>query len=475
MRNPSIFKPFAAASVALCLVGAAWAEERVSPAASDADIRQMLAMRVDRQHHATGIVVAIVEPAGERVISYGKLGLSDTRAMTADTVFDVGSITKVVTALLLADMAARGEGALDDPVQKYLPSRVAMPAFEGRAITLADLATHTSGLPLRPANLRSRDPDNKYAGYTSDDLFAFLSGYKLPRAPGSAYEYSNVGYGLIGHALSRRLGSSWAELVRARVTAPLGMTDTRSDLTADMKKRMASGYALDMTSLQLTPAKHWDMEALESAGALRSTPRDMLKMLAAALGLTRSPLSTAFETTLKVRRPGGMQPADAIALGWNILKGSSGREIAWKNGSVGGFRTFVGFDKIARRGVVTFANAQTANGADDIGLHLLDPAIPVDTHIPRPHKEIALAPTVLDRYVGRYKFSETDIIDIARDGDRLTCLTGPDKLPLFAEGERDFFMKVADIQLTFDAIVDGRARKVTWHQNGQEQVGERVD
>jgi hypothetical protein len=100
---------------------------------------------------------------------------------------------------------------------------------------------------------------------------------------------------------------------------------------------------------------------------------------------------------------------------------------------------------------------------DDIGLHLLDPAFPVDTHIPRAHKEITLAPAILDRYVGRYKFSETDIISIEREGTGLICRTGPDKLQLFPESERGFFLKVADIQLTFDAIVDGQARRARWN------------
>src|SRR5262249_12812500 len=151
--------------------------------------------------------------------------------------------------------------------------------------TFIDLATHTSGLPLRPGNLKSADPDDKYAGYTLDDLYAFLSSYKLTRPIGSQYEYSNVGYGLIGAAVAHRTGISWAELVRTRVTEPLGMIDTRPDLTADMRKRMAAGYAFDVASLTLTPAQHWDLAALESAGALRTTPRDMMKLLAAAIGL----------------------------------------------------------------------------------------------------------------------------------------------------------------------------------------------
>jgi D-alanyl-D-alanine-carboxypeptidase/D-alanyl-D-alanine-endopeptidase len=448
------------------------AEPASPPLPPDNQIIQMLATRVDKQRQATGIVIGIVEPAGNRIVTYGRMGINDNRRMDGDTVFDIGSVTKVVTALLLAEMAERGEVKLDDPVQKYLPAgRVKMPAFEGRQITLADLATHTSGLPLRPTNLSSSDLDNKYAGYTLDALYAFLSGYKLTRAPGSGYEYSNVGYGLIGPALATRGGKSWAELVRTRIAEPLGMRDTSVELSDAMKARLALGYNTD-----LTPAKHWDMAALESAGALRSTTNDLMKLLRAALGLAPSPLAPALQLTAKTRRPGGMQPANEIALGWNVYR-VDGREIVWKNGNVGGFRTFVGYDAKARRGIVAFANAQTANGADDIALHLLDPSYHVDTHIPRTHTEIALSPKVLDQYVGRYRFTETDIITITREGDHLFCVLAgtPDKLPMFAESERDFFFKVADIQITFDAIVAGRATKATWHQGGQDQVGVRIE
>lgn len=470
----TIINLLASATLAFCSWDAAIAEERARAPASDTDIRQMLSMRVEQQHQATGVVVGIVEPDGAHFVSYGTVAQNDPRPMNADTIFDVGSITKVVTSLLLADMAVRGELSLDDPVARYLPAaRVTLPSYEGRSITFTDLATHTSGLPLRPTNLRSTDSDNKYSGYTLDDLYAFLSGYKLMRPIGSAYEYSNVGYGLIGAALSHRGNASWADLVRNRITDPLGMRDTRVELTTSMKERVAAGYTLDTASLTLSPAQHWDMGALESAGALRSSARDLTKFLMAALDAKQSQLSRAFDLSLKTRRPGGMQPANEIALGWNILRNNNA-EIAWKNGSVGGFRAFIGFDRSSRRGVIALANAQTGNGVDDIGLHLLDATLPIDTHIPRAHKEIVLAADVLERYVGRYRFSETDVIEIVRDGSQLFCFLGPDKLPLFPESDRDFFLKVADIQLTFDNIENGRATKVIWHQDGQDQVGSRA-
>jgi serine-type D-Ala-D-Ala carboxypeptidase/endopeptidase len=220
---------------------------------SDAEITQMLQVRVDLQKQATGIVVGIAGPRGNRIVAYGARSLEDKTPANGDTVYDIGSITKVLTALLLADMAQRHDVALDDPAEKYLPG-VTLPSRNGRQITLADLATHTSGLPLRPTNLSSKDPANPYAGYTRDRLFACLSTYKLTRDPGSHYDYSNVGFGLLGQVLSARAGVPYADLVARRITGPLHMVDTRMDPTAEMIRRAATGY-----NGALEPVPHWDM------------------------------------------------------------------------------------------------------------------------------------------------------------------------------------------------------------------------
>ena len=316
-------------------------------------------------------------------------------------------------------MAQRREVAIDDPVAKYLPG-VSIPSRDGRQITLADLATHTSGLPLRPSNLTSKDPANPYAGYTRDDLFSFLSSYTLKHTPGATYDYSNVGFGLLGATLAERAKENFADLAAARITGPLGMTDTRIVPTDDMAKRAATGYDGDRN-----PVPHWDMGVLSSAGGYRSTADDLSKLLDAFLGLRKSPLYPATESMTKTRRPGGMAPATAIALAWNIYD-DNGREIVWKNGSVGGYRTFIGFDRATRTGVVALINAQTGSGADDIGLHYLDPSVVVDLEIPRTHIEITLDAAALDQFVGRYRYSATDMISVIRQGDHLYVVMAPD-------------------------------------------------
>jgi CubicO group peptidase (beta-lactamase class C family) len=442
---------------------------------SDGEILKMLATRVDRQHWATGIVVGLVTPQGARTIAYGATSKGGAQKVGADTVYDIGSITKVFTALALADMTRQGEVALDDPVAKYLPKGAVLPQDGAREITLADLATHTAGLPLRPGNLAPKDPDNKYAGYSVADLLRYLAHARPAHPIGGAYDYSNPGSGLLGVALAHRAGADYDTLIEQRILRPLGMDDTRRSATPSMQSRMARGYSYDVASADLTPAKHWDFgSGVAGAGGYRSTANDMMKFLQAVLGIHPSPLAPDFAAMTKTRRPGGMMPATAIALAWNILD-RDGREIAWKNGSVGGFRSFIGYDAAARIGVVVLTNAQTGAGGDDIGLHILDPKIPVDLHIPRKHVEIKLDPALLDRYVGLYKYADDDFVAVTREGDHLAeSENGQEKLELFAESARDFFFKVVDAQITFETGPDGKVAAAIWRQAGQDQRGVRM-
>ena len=199
-----------------------------------------------------------------------------------DTIFEIGSATKVFTSLLLADMVQRGEVALNDPVAKFLPAGVSVPERNGRQITLVDLATHTSGLPRLPANLNPKDPNNPYADYTPEQLYQFLSSYQLPRDIGAQYEYSNLGGGLLGFALARRAGMSYEALVKSRICDPLGMKDTGITLTPEMKARFAVGHDQGLARVE-----NWDLPTLAGAGALRSTANDLLAFVSANIGLTK--------------------------------------------------------------------------------------------------------------------------------------------------------------------------------------------
>ncbi|HEV2718843.1 MAG TPA: serine hydrolase domain-containing protein, partial [Thermoanaerobaculia bacterium] len=290
------------------------AHAAIAQVASDAEIKRILADRIDRQHQSVGIVAGVIEPGGRRIVAHGSLAKDDTRPLNGDTVFEIGSATKVFTSLLLADMVRRGEVALTDPVAKYLPAEVKVPERGGAKITLQQLAMHTSALPHMPSNFYPKDANNPYADYTVQQLYEFLSSVQLTRDPGSRYEYSNLGAGLLGHALARRAGTDYETLVRKRILDPLGMKSTGITLSKSMKKRLATGH--DAT---LKPVLNWDLPTLAGAGALRSTANDLLTFLATNLGTTKSALAAPMAAMLVPRQATG-KPGTEVALAWHISK-----------------------------------------------------------------------------------------------------------------------------------------------------------
>lgn len=329
---------------------------------TDAEISAVLTTRVETERRASGIVVGVIDAQGRRVIARGAPGAGG-RPLDGKTEFEIGSVTKVFTSLLLADMVRRGEVALDDPAAMYLPPGATLPERDGTPITLIDLATHTSGLPRLPGNLKPRNPADPYAGYTDAKLYAGLRSARLNSPPGVAYAYSNLGAGLLGQLLARRAGLLYADLVTARITGPLGLTDTAITLSPEQKARRAVGH-----DEGLSPVGYWTMDSLAGAGGLSSTADDLLAFLAAALGYGQTPLHGAMADQLVPRRPAG--EGMEVALGWHILP-IPGGEIVWHNGGTGGFRSFVGFDRARRVGVVVLVDTASPVGGDDIALHLL--------------------------------------------------------------------------------------------------------
>ena len=425
----------------------------------DDEIKSILMDRVDRAKRSVGIVVGLVDEKGMRVISYGKPSQTSNQTVNGDSVFEIGSVTKVFTAVLLADMVERGEVGLNDPISKYLPKSVKTPTRDGKEITLLDLSSQTSGLPRMPSNFSPKDRQNPYADYTVDQMYAFLSGYTLTRDIGAKYEYSNYGVGLLGHILALRAGADYESLVRTRVTQPLKMDNTGIKLTPEMQAHLANGH-----DASLRPAANWDLPTFAGAGALRSTANDMLKFVAANLGLSKSPLLTAMQKTHQPQHDTGV-PDLEIGLGWHILK-KFGAEIVWHNGGTGGYHSFIGFDMKKRKGVVVLSNS--TNDIDDIGRHLLESQYPLSRfEPPTERKAIKLDPKIFDAYVGEYEIAPNLLLKFSREGDQFFVeAMGQGKVEIFAETENDFFVKVVDAQVTFVKDDKGQVTQVVLHQNG---------
>jgi CubicO group peptidase (beta-lactamase class C family) len=430
---------------------------------SDSAIRAILKTRVD-SGHAVGLVVGIVEQGRRRYVAYGRVAAGRAQ-IDEHTILEIGSISKTFTGLLLADAVTRGKVRLDQPVTELLPTGTAVPAKDGKAITLEQLSTHRSGLPPVPANLAPMDPADPYAGYDVRRLYAFLAGYALPRTPGERALYSNLGAGLLGHALTRRAGvPSWGTLVERRITRPLGMHETYVEVPAALRARLAIGHDQTMVAV---PA--WHLDALAGAGALRSTAADMLVYLAAMVDTVRGPLRPAMALARTPRADFG--PGSRIALGW-MVSGAPTQPFWWHNGGTGGFRSFAAFDPARQVGVVVLSNS--AVSVDDIGMQLMNPLVPVGRPMLPPRATIAVSAEALDRLVGDYVVTPTVRLTISRQGDALSGeISGQPRFPLTATAGDRFVFPAAGVELTFDLEDSGPARRLTLRQGGSAVTAER--
>lgn len=316
-----------------------------------------------------GAVVIGVWIGGEPAVhGFGAVDSTGTPP-TAQTIFEIGSITKTFTGLLLADAVERGAVQPGAPVRRFLPDSLRRANSAAAPITLTHLATHRSGLPRLPSNLRASvraNPSDPYAKYDQDALYAYLKETGLSRASNAAYAYSNLGMGLLGHVLARRADTSYAALVQRRVAVPLSLPDTRIRLTPTQRGRFAQGH--DATG---RPAPPWHFPTLAGAGALRSTPADMLAYARAHL--------TASDTTAlgraMLRATAAHAPTDQqstrIGYGWHRTTRGA-HTIVWHNGGTGGFSSFIGMHPESRRAVVLLAGIADGAAVTRAGFVLMD-------------------------------------------------------------------------------------------------------
>ena len=419
----------------------------------------MLANRMDIAKKAVGIVVGTIDSKGVKIRSHGKFAAGSNQTLDGDTLFETGSISKVFTSLLLADMIERGEVKADDPVRKYMPPSVKIPSRNGREITLPDLSMQVSGLPRMPNNMKPADPENPYADYTMEQMYAFLSSHELRRDPGEKYEYSNLAVGLLGHTLALKPGMSYKRLVRTRILEPLKLTSTFINVPETVKCRFAPGHKPN-----LEIAKHWDLPTFAGAGALRSTANDMLRFLAANLELTDTPLKPAMRRIRAFSKPTG-SPDLEITMGWHILK-KFDKQLLWHNGGTGGFRTFAGFDLAQKKGVVVLCN--TSFDIDEIGRHLIIAQYPVGTlKATVVRSEIKVDEKTLEIYTGVYELAPVFSNIVTREGGRLFAqATNQPTFELFAGKQNEIFLKMLDAQVHFTKDDAGKMGLTLFQNDG---------
>jgi D-alanyl-D-alanine-carboxypeptidase/D-alanyl-D-alanine-endopeptidase len=415
-----------------------------------------------------GVTIGLVQHGVVRVFSYG--------TAKPDSVFEIGSITKTFTGLILAQMVEQGKVKLDDPVRELLPpDTVAKPA-SGSEITLIDISDQHAGLPRMPDNFHPADNNNPYADYDAKSLYAFIAKHGVAHPADAPFLYSNLAVGLLGQALASRANVPYSTLLHDQITGPLNMRDTAIALTPEMQARFIPGYDGNGR-----PAHAWDLDALAGAGGIRSTAADMLTYLQAQLHPEQLPASA-------VSAPDGKTLAAAIrnshvihaevdrgthiALNWFRIDATGSY---WHNGGTGGYSSYALFNPEKDYAVVVLYNAGPGPDtfADKLGAHIEQrltglPAVTLAREFP---KTVDVDPKVLDGYVGDYQLAPNFILTVTREGTRMiTQATGQGKIEIFPESQTEFFTKVMEASITFVVDDQGRATGLVLHQNGDHEA-----
>jgi serine-type D-Ala-D-Ala carboxypeptidase/endopeptidase len=321
------------------------------------------------------IVVGVITPNGTSVSGYGNISKANTTKVNGDTIFDIGSLTKTFTAALLADMVKRGIVNLDDPIEKYLPSNVTVPSYNGHKITLEDLATHTSGLPDLP---RAVVGPGHYRTLPTQQIYNYISHAQLVSEPGVRYGYNNLGMGLLGHILSLKAGVPYGELVKDRILNVLGMDSTGIAMNSTqityplpdiLKSRLAIGHVggKEISSLPLLP------EVIQPAGALYSSANDLLKYLAANMGLIHTKINDILQDALLIRHQeytatGNLSVSHQFVvaytgLAWTIFTNLGGEDtVVLNSGGINGYTSYIGFNPTKQIGLVLLCSCDSDTG-----------------------------------------------------------------------------------------------------------------
>lgn len=430
---------------------------------SNAEAEAILKKQLIDNGLAKGVAAALVDANGIRVVTAGVA--RDGVPLGADHVFEIGSVTKTFTGLLLALADAKGEARLEDPVEKFLPDGLKLRDSEGAPIRLVDIATQRSGLPRLASNMLPADPKNPYADYKEADLLDFVKNFKATRARNIQYEYSNIAYGLLGYVLVRAAKApSFDALLSERVLKPLGMANTTAD-----PKRFADRLAQPHDSLgKPTPA--WELPlAHAAAGAMRATAGDMGRYVEAIAGAKDGPLSPAIKLAVTPRET-GPNKINPIGLAFVRLPFNDRNLINHDGGTFGSSSSLIA-DPQTHEGVFVVAN--TSVRVFDVALHLLDRRHNVvQREFP---KVVTVSSEILARYTGEYQLNEAMTVTVRLRGDKLTAqATGQGEFDIYPETETRFFAKIAAITMTFGEIEEGKAGSFYFEQGPVKRTAKRV-
>ncbi len=389
---------------------------------------------------------------------FGQLAEDQATLPSDETIYEIGSISKVFTGLLLAHAVQSSQVQLDQPIASIMKELEQANNQVGQSITLLHLATHNSGLPRMPDNWKPANPKDPYADYDRELLTAFMSTVKPDKKPNESTAYSNVGAGLLGDLLSAQAGVSYGALLKRAITEPLEMKDTTITLSDEQLARLAAPH-----NAALQPEDLWGFDALTGAGGIRSTVPDMIKFMQANLDPPNSELGKAIDLAWKRHVPPRGE-AFAMGLGWHIARDGSTR---WHNGQTGGYRSMMLVSRGFRSGVIVLSNTATGQ-VDKIGESIIQMLAGMDIKPPDFDEGKKIDVETMKRLVGKYQLAPTVIVDVRLSNDRLMVqLTNQPSIRVYAESATRWKYRVVEAAITFDLPEEGPATALTLHQFGQ--------
>lgn len=436
---------------------------------SPSSIRQTLAAYVKAHPYAV-VALGVIDHGKET--TYFVRGPQAKERLDEHTQFQIGSITKLFTATILAQMVDAGQVRLSDPVQRYLPAGVTAPTFHGQPITLVSLATHMSGLPGDPPNLRSVRSAQDYSMKMLDDA---LSATKLTRAPGRQWEYSNFGFGVLGQALANKAQLSYDDLVKQRILSPLGMSDTVVTGSAATRHNMAPAFEYGGA-----PTQPQASGALGPAGSMESDLKDMMVFLNASLDAPSGRLGRELAFTQQQRAP-VPEWNMAMGLAWQTVLPPSHRipgdlgdiPAGWleKGGNTDGYSSFIALDHASNSGFVAMTNVND----DDFQQVIAHAVSPATAKMPVMWASVRRQPSPLS---GTYVITtgRRMALDIFKySGDLYAWIrsaTTPSKLRQI--GANRYSWDELQVTLTFHVNAAGRATSLTAVQDGRTMQAKKI-
>jgi CubicO group peptidase (beta-lactamase class C family) len=432
---------------------------------------EKMARPLVEKHVVDGLSVGFIEGEKFGIVHLGSANAAGDKADMM-TVYELGSVSKVFTSLLLADAVVRGEIDLKAAAEVANPAGIRFPAREGRAITWLDLSTHRTGLPRLAGNFVITNPADPYREYDSKKAAEFLQGYQLPRKPGEAQEYSNFAVSVLGYLLATKAGKSYDQLLKERIAEPLKMTDCTVSLNEEQTKRLATPHSMYGV---VTPP--WTFADMPGAGGVRATMRDMMRFAKAQLDPPSGKLGEAIELAWK-QQTAADSSGSAMGLGWMIAGDGQTR---WHNGQVGGSHSAVFINRGLKCAVVVLCNTAVRNEIDQLATQVLlkaagqdiepEPTVTADNDT----KKLPIDAKLRGRLAGRYQLTPNFIFTVTdEDGHLMVGITNQATQEVFPDSPTLWSYHGIDAKLEFKLPKTGAATSLVLVQNGARQMARRM-